>query len=391
MSKQEYSTLAESLRDIPDPRGRQGRQYEWMYLLVIMVAAMLAGERSVRGMAQWAQGQATELLSGLQPKRMRIPSAATLHRTLSDIDVSALEGRLAIFERRLDRADGVPGSVVTATGKRLRGQAVDGKAVCGASAHGEKVHLVSVVRHESGTVLAQDKVALKVDERSIARTLLSQVSLTNTVTTMDALHTQVKLAQQILAAGGHYLMVVKGNQPALAEEIALAFQELPPATANIARWWGYQTHQTVDKGHGRLERRTLESITTLNDYLRWPTVAQVLRRTCYTQNCKTGERTQEIHFGLTSLPRSLVSLAQVEQFWRWHWTIENRLHYVKDVSLGEDACQVRKGHAPQALAAFRNALLSLLRYEGWSLIPDALRFFACNPHKALQFIGAFSS
>jgi predicted transposase YbfD/YdcC len=391
MRTHEYNTLAASLRDLPDPRGAQGQRYEWVYLLVVIAAALLAGETSVRGMAQWAQQQRTELLACLQPKWRRIPSAATLSRVLQRVDVLLLERRVAAFVQGLDADDGVPGSVVMGNGERLRGQALDGKTVCGASRPGQTVHLVRIVRHESGAVLAQDKVDVKIDERRVAHTLLANLPLTQTVTTMDALHTQRKLAQQIIAGGGHYLMVVKANQPTLAEEIALAFQALPPQRQTIARWWGYQVHQTSEKGHGRLERRTLESITALNDYLAWPAVAQVLRRTCWTQHHTTGQITQEIHYGLTSLPRALVSVAQVEQFWRWHWTIENRLHYVRDVTLGEDASQLRTGNAPQALAALRNALLSLLRYEGWSRIPDALRFFAHNVQHALQLIGACSS
>jgi predicted transposase YbfD/YdcC len=391
MRRQEYNTLMASLCDLPDPRGAQGQRYEWVYLLVVIAAALLAGERSVRGMAQWAHQQRVELLTCLQPKWRRIPSAATLSRVLQRLDVSLLEQRVAAFVQGLDADDGVPGSVIMGNGVRLRGQALDGKTVCGASRPGQTVHLVSVVRHESGAVLAQDKVAVKLAERSVAHTLLASLPLSQTVTTLDALHTHRKLAEQILASGGHYLMVVKANQPTLAEEIALAFTELPSQRQTLAGWWGYQVYQSSEKGHGRLERRTLESITALNDYLAWPAVAQVLRRTCWTHHRTTGQITQEIHYGLTSLPRTLVSVAQVEQFWRWHWTIENRLHYVRDVTLGEDASQLRTGHAPQALAALRNALLSLLRYEGWSRIPDALRFFAHNVQHSLQLIGASSS
>ena len=391
MRQEEYSTLAAKLSEVADPRGKQGQRYEWPYLLVIIVAALMAGERSVRGMAQWAAGRTQAAALAVQPKWKQLPSTATLHRALQAVEIGQLERCVAGFVMGLDGEDVVPGSVLTTRGERLRGQAVDGKTVKGASGHGETVHLVSVVRHESGAVLAQEKVAVKLDERRVARTLLADLPLAQTVTTMDALHTQVNLAQQLLNAGGHYLMVVKGNQPTLATEIALGFHELPPLTPTIAQWWGYQVVQTTAKAHGRLERRTLESITALNDYLRWPAVAQVLRRTCWTKECTTGQLTQEVHYGLTSLPRSLVSLAQVEQFWRWHWTIENRLHYVRDVSMGEDASQVRKGNAPQALAALRNAVLSLLRLEGWSLIPDAFRFFAHNVHKSLHLIGAFAS
>lgn len=163
----------------------------------------------------------------------------------------------------------------------------------------------------------------------------------------------------------------------------LAFQALPSQRQTIASWWGYQVHNS-GQGHGRLERRTLESITALKGYLDWPAVAQVLRRTCWTRHRITGHIAQEIHLGLTNLPRDLVSIAQVEQFCRWHWTIENRLHDVRDVTLGEDASQLRTSNAPPGSRCLSQCSPFSASYKGWSRILDALRFsltmcnFPCN-------------
>jgi len=291
----------------------------------------------------------------------------------------------------IDGEDGLVGAVVTASGEELHGQAVDGKTVCGATAHGAAVHLVSLVRHESGTVLAQVKVAAKHDEREAAHRLLESSSLTGTVTTFDALHTQVGTAEQVLRRQGHYLMEVKRNQPFLYEAINSAFQAYPPHNREDATFWNFAVFESQNKQHGRMEWRRLESTGALNDHLNWPGVGLVLRRICTRRNQKTGKFTNEVHFAVTSLTHDLVSLAHIEQFWRWHWTIENRVHYPRDVSMGEDACQVHTGNAPQALAALRNAILSLLHHEGWHYLPDAFRFFAANPQKALQTLGAFST
>jgi predicted transposase YbfD/YdcC len=391
MSKPNYTTLCASLRDVPDKRHAQGQRYEWLYLLTLIAVAMLAGQRSLTAMMQWLWAHQEELLQALQPKRRCLPSLSTLRRVLCQIEIAALEGQLAAYTQTLAQADPLPGSVRTQNGQRLQGQALDGKTLCGASTSGTKVHLVSVVRHESATVLAQTKVADKQDERQAAKALFTCVPLTGRVMTMDALHTQRWEAETILAAGGHYLMVVKANQRTLYQDIQWAFEALPPLNRTEQAYWDYQRHQTENRSHGRLERRTLESTTRLNDYLTWPGVAQVLRRTCWRQELPSKHTTQEVHFGITSLDRKTVTLAQLEQFWRWHWTIENGTHYIRDVSMGEDASLVRSGNAPQALAAFRNALISALRLEGWSYMPNAFRHFCYNVHDSLRFIGAFST
>jgi hypothetical protein len=77
---------------------------------------------------------------------------------------------------------------------------------------------------------------------------------------------------------------------------------------------------------------------------------------------------------------------QLEQIWRGHWTIENRVHDVRDETLGEDRCQLWSGTAPQALAAFRNAVLSLLSFHGWSNITAATRNYASHPQHAYGFL-----
>lgn len=388
MIQANYTTIARQLQGIRDPRSRRGQSYEWHYLLIIVASAMLAGQQSVRAMAQWATEQAPALLATLQPQRQRIPSVATLHRVLTNVPIAELESRMSTYTTQVDQDDVGAGSIQTKQGEMLRGQSVDGKTLCGASQHGEAVHLVSLVRHESGVALAQERVESKIDERKAACHLLAPDALLQTVTTTDALYTQVKQAEQILAGGGHYLMVVKRNQPSLYQAIELAFAALPPINQEEADFWQFQTHITTDKAHGRLERRTLESTTALKDYLAWPGVAQVLRRTCQRTELKTGKTTTHVRFAVTSLPRSTVSLAQVEWLWRRHWTIENQLHHVRDVSFGEDRCQVHTGNAPQALAALRNAILALLRYEGWPSPPTAFRHFCVDVQHALRLLGA---
>jgi predicted transposase YbfD/YdcC len=264
------------------------------------------------------------------------------------------------------------------------GQAVDGKAVRGANRHGAQVHLVSLVRHDDARVLRQVAVAEKSNEITAAPRLLADRDLTGAVVTMDALLTQRSLAEQIRRQGGHYLLVVKEHHPTLYAAIDQLFTgEVPAEPSDHAA-----SVTTREKRHGRLTTRTLERTAALNDYLDWPDVGQVLRRTDHAVHLTTGKVSHEVTYGLTSLPAAATTPAEVEQVWRGHWTIENRVHYPRDVTLGEDACQVRAGHAPQALAALRNALLSLLRAQGWTNIAAALRHYGAYVTRALRLLGA---
>lgn len=377
------SSLLAHLIQVPAPRCARGQRYSWSYLWAIVVAGLMAGQTTVLEIGDWAKRHSEELVAALKPAKLRIPSVATLRRVLSDQDLQALERQVAQHNQRLDAADPLTGSLPAADGQRLRLQALDGKEVRGARAHGQRLFLVSRVRHGSAYVLGQSVVESKTNEITVAPRLLAGLDLHNTVTTMDALLTQQALAKQILAQRGHYLMIVKENQPELYRALELLFNH-PPIPARSGELLRFETQ---GKAHGRLERRILESSIALNGYIKWPGAAQVLRRTCRRVRLTSGEVEQELSYGITSLPRTLAGPAQLEAIWRGHWTIENGLHYVRDGTLGEDRCQVHTGNAPQALAALRNAVLTLLRYHGWSNVAEAARHYAAQPHKALQLLG----
>ena len=380
MDAPQYSDLRAALGDVPDPRQPRGRRYPWPVLLTVIAAALVSGQRGMRGIGQWVAEHAEELGPLLDLAPGRVPSAATLRRTVRCVDLAALEARLAAFVA--DLPERPPVAAAAPAPLPWRGVALDGKALRGANRHGAKVHLVSLVRHDDGRVLGQVAVADKSNEITAAPRVLARQNLRGTVTTMDALLTQHALASQILAQGGHYLMGVKANQPALLAAITACFADPPlPEIGDET-----DTVSTCDKGHGRLELRTLERSAALNAYLTWPAVGQVLRRTCQRVILKTGEIAEEITYGVTSLPPHAASAAQVEALWRGHWAIENRVHYARDVTWGEDASQVRVGHAPQALAALRNGLLSLLRACGWTQIADATRHYGAYAHRAIALL-----
>lgn len=402
MSELNYTTLAEYLACIPDPRAAKGRRYEWHFMLVLIVGAMMTGARTLVGISKWVDAHEEEVVAALQPRRRRTPSLATLRRALCWVDINHLEAVLGAYQQSLQVETGGAGTIVTRQGEVLRGQALDGKTVRCASAYGRVVHLVGLVCHESGLVLDQAQVAVKLDERRLAEQMLArqiaQGRLVGTVTTMDALHTRTKQARQIIAGGGHYLLVVKRNQRSLYDEIAATFDALPLCNQQERELWGYAQTSSQERGHGRQEHYTLESTTALNGYVAFPGVAQVLRRIRTTRRkAKTGKlagawvTTHSCEFLITSLTPDQVSPEQIARLRRWHWTIENVTHYPRDVSFGEDHCRVRSGNAPQALAAFRNAVAATLRINGWPYLPNGFRHCRYSLHNTLQMIGAIAT
>ena len=381
------ATLVEYLATIPDPRSRRGRRYEWLFLLTLIAAAMMTGESTLVGISQWIVAHEQELVQWLRPKGGHVPSLATLRRVLCAVSLTAVEDAVGAYlqGRRLEM--GETGQVTTLTGEPLQGQAVDGKTVRCATAHraaqGTAIHLVAVVSHEDGLVLSQANAPGNLDEPTLAQKLLTTLPLKRTVTTLDALHTSVKQAKQIRRQGGHYLLVVKRNQKSLYQDIDDAFTALPPQGTCETEFWQYECCTLLSRGHGRSERYLLESTPALNHFLAFPDVAQVVRR--------TQRESVHVEYLITSLPRTLVTLAQVAQLRRWHWTIENVTHYPRDVSFGEDRCQVRTDSAPEALGAFRNAVAGTLHAHSWPYLPNGFRYCRYHLQTMLQWIGAIAT
>jgi predicted transposase YbfD/YdcC len=380
------------LASVPDPRGTRGRQYPWTFLMAILCGALVSGLKTVRGIAQWAQEHRDELLSQLpaRPKRWRVPSPATLSRTLRAVDITALEREVADYGQAVAQADPVAGRVPGVNGGALVGQACDGKSLRGSQANDERTHLVSLVQHGSGVTLAQQATAGQGQEMAAVRALLAGRDLHGVVLTLDALHTQRPVLQQIRDQGGDYLVVAKDNQPELRAAIALLFEGPPPPRLEDDR----QRHtQTTFPGHGRVETRTVVTSSALNGYLAadWPGVQQVFQRLCQRQDKRTGQVSTAREYGLTSLSRAQAGPAQLAALRQGHWTIENRSHYVRDETLGEDRCRVRRGSGPQGLAALRNGVLALLREAGWENIAAALRHYGASVERALRLIGAVST
>jgi predicted transposase YbfD/YdcC len=382
MVQLQYSGMLERFKDVPDPRTRPNRIYPWQLLWGLISAAMASACQTPAGIARWIREHRDDLLATLPPSVVRLPCESTIRRALAAVDAGKLDAALTKLPTPPPPPPQKQPPADTPTA--LVGLAIDGKNVRGVGRTGHPCQLVSLVEHVSASVLAQEQVAHKRDERSAVPSLLSGRDLGGRVITLDALHTLKQTARLILEAGGDYLMVVKKNQASLYEFLDMLFS-LPAHPADQEVW--DQIGPRCEKHHGRVETRTLISGNAHIEDVDWPGVAQVVRRECERIVVKTGKMTREVSYGLTSLGVGRADAAALEVLWRGHWTIENGLHYVRDVTFGEDAGQAAAGSTARALASVRNALLYLFRRAGWRSVPDALAHYGASVRRALSLIG----
>ncbi len=373
------------LAGLPDPRGRRGRRYSLAAILTLIILAKLAGETSVSGIAHWAHLRASWLCPLLGVPRPRLPCANTLTAVCANVDVADLNRRLAqYFVPPLPPLGPQPSPPGPAAPRARRHLALDGTTLRGTrrTSHVVQpaVHLLSLsdVTHQ-GT-LAQQEVATKDHEIPGAISMLTGRDLRGCVVTADALHTQRNWCHTVRAQGGDYLLIVKKNQRGLLADLALLF------AGDWPQWLEQRSAKTANNGHGRREVRQVHTSTELNEYLagQWGDLAQVFQ--IEREIVRNGKTSHEVVYGITSVPATVADAAEVLRWVRAHWCLENRVHWRRDVTLGEDACQVKQGKAAQVLAALNNGVLMLMDHLRVENVKAQMREFAAQPMAAVALL-----
>ena len=347
---------------MPDPRDRRGVRYSLAGVLALAVTATLAGCRSFAAIGQWAAETTVDKLASFGLTSGSAPDESTLRKLFARIDADAL-----------DRALGVWMWTRTSTVDQRRVIALDGKTIRGARTRpdGKAPHLIAAFDHGAGVVLGQVAVDAKSNEIPAARTLLRHLDLDNAVVTLDAMHTQTDTATTITGAGGDYVFTVKANMPTLHQKLKkLPWKDMPAYTTRTAE-------------RGRRLTRTIK-VADVPEWIDFPGAAQVaqLRRTI-TAN---GSTTVEVVYLITSANHTAAPPQRLAAWVQGHWSIENRLHWVRDVTFAEDGSQVRTGQAPRVMATCRNLVIGMLRITGWDNIAAGLRHHARHPDHALKLV-----
>jgi predicted transposase YbfD/YdcC len=371
-----------ALAGVRDPRRTASVTYPLTALLALAMTAILANQHSVLAIAEWAARQGTAVLAPLGLRPGHTPCQSTLQRLFAKVDSDSLSAAVQQAFAPVAAADPAVrgGQAVAVDGKAQRGRLRFQKGGC-------PVHALTAFCHELGVVLAAEPIEpSRGDEKSeaelsVAAALIDRLDWHGRVLTADALLCQRTLCERLLAAGGDYVLVVKDNQPTLSQDLHLLFE--PPASAPPLR--DRREARTVERGHGRdQEQRHLIASTDLIGYLDWPGVAQVFRLERTWREHGSGKRA--LHYGITSLPPDVADAAHLLRIRRGHWSIENQLHYPKDVTMDEDRSLVHAGQGPTVLALLRDSAISCLRLTGCRTIARRLRALADDPRTAAALV-----
>lgn len=370
-------SLYSYLQRIPDTRGKHGKQYPLTLLLIWMILAKMAGEDRPSGIAEWVTEKKELWVEYQLTNKEQTASHMTYRRVLQEIiTVEDFEGLLDRYHQE----------------QQNQGQEIllsmDGKSVRGTIEPGETrgTHLLAIYAPQKGLVLAQASVDRKENEIVVAPQLLRQVSLAGAIVVADAMHTQKATCSQIVESGGHYVMTVKDNQARTRWAIEKLFvHEVCNLQKGIPLSKDFQIAQKVRNGHGRIEKRVIMTTTLLNDYLRWPGIAQVFRIEKTVTYSKNSCSTKTIRYGITSLSPIQANPLKVLALIQDYWGIESGLHYRRDVSMHEDATRLTIGDSGQNMAILNNLVLGLCLSFRKNL-PSARRVFNAHPDQALNLI-----
>ena len=364
MSPQPFTSLEACFSDLPDPRVQGRCDHQLIDIVMIAVCAVLCGAESWSEVEEFGQSKASWLKQYLELPA-GIPSHDTFSRVFRLLDASAFQRRFMIWvEQQFYISRGqviaIDGKTVRGSGDKFRGQ--------------EAIHLVSAWASEAGVLLGQRKVDEQSNEIKAVPELLNLLFIKGCIITVDALNCQKDIAQTIIDHDADYVFALKANHPQLHQDVIDWFDW---ARAHDFRDVTHDFHQTVNKGHGRIEIRrcwalqdplALENMGHYESWAGLRTVVMVERERHIAKNVQA-----QTAYYLSSLNADAKRILAAT---RAHWTVENSFHWTMDVIFGEDASRVRLDEAPENFAVIRHIALNLLKQHPANLSIKRKRFRA---------------
>ena len=350
MDGKERLGLLDFFSELTDPRDGPALRHPLENIIAIAICAVICGADSWVEVEEFGQGR-YDWFSKFLDLSSGIPAHDTFGRFFARLDPAEFTRCFVDWSRTI--ANLTPGQVI----------AIDGKTVRRSYDHfagKEAIHLVSAWVSANHVALGQVKVDAKSNEITAIPALLELLSISGCVVTIDAMGCQKQIAAQIAAQGGDYVLAVKGNQPQLRARVELMFRHSQTQPAGIHS----EQAEEVDKGHGRIEKRTC-TVLDIRDWRyyvdtdrQWDRLSTLVR--VVGQRQVQGARSEETRYYISSLPCDAPCLLEAV---RHHWGIENGLHWVLDIAFREDECRLRKGDGAENFGLLRRLALNLLRNE----------------------------
>jgi predicted transposase YbfD/YdcC len=341
-------SIADHFQNVEDPRIERTKDHLLIDILTIAILAVICGADGWVGIETYGKAKASWLKTFLALPN-GIPSHDTFARVFARLDPEQLQQSFVSWVRSVSRLSS--GEVIAIDGKTARRSYDQGQ---GKGA----IHMVSAWASQNRLVLGQKKVDDKSNEITAIPELLKVLDLHGCIVTIDAMGTQKAIAQQIIAQEGDYVLALKGNQGNLFEDVQQIFEQ-----AHQSQFQGldYDFHETLEAGHGRIEKRrcwTLAAVDELLDADQWSELTSIAM--VEAVRSEQGKTSREVRYYISSLlPQAALLATSI----RTHWSVENSVHWVLDVAFREDDCRIRSGHAPENFTLLRHLALSLLTQE----------------------------
>lgn len=342
------ASLLEYFASVPDPRIERSQLHPLSSVLVLTVCAVICGAESFVAVEYFGRAREDWLKTFIDLPN-GIPSHDTIGRIFAALDSKALELAFRDWAQALTTL--TKGEVVAIDGKTLRRSFQQ-------AGSGAFVHMVSAWAAGNQTVLGQVKTDEKSNEITAIPRLLELLELSGCLVTTDAMGCQKEIAEKIVESGADYMLAVKDNQPTLAAMITDVFEQ---ALADPSFASASNHHETRDKGHGRVDVRRCWTMNINAEcgapFDQWKNLRNIVL--VETERTLAGKTSIARRHYITS--RVNISAKAALRATRSHWGIENKLHWVLDVTFREDDCRVRVGNAAENFAVIRHIALNLLK------------------------------
>jgi len=363
-----YQSLLSSFENITDLRMKRGVRYKLKPILILLFLSKLGGADSSAEIADWVSFRFERLKTLLKLDWKRSPHEVTWKRVMENT-LAAPEVE-EVFGRYLQE--------MSEEAKELYN--LDGKVVRGVISEetDKQLHLLALAESMSNLTVKQRALEAGENEISGGKRLLETTALENKIVSGDAIFAQKELSTAVVESGGEYLWKLRANQGKMYKMAVDHFKKMDDPYLDRA--------SSLEKGHGRIDAREILSSFRMAGKIEFPYLEQVFQITRKSEEVKTGKRSEQTIYGITSLSVEENSAEELLELTRKHWQIENGLHYRRDVTFKEDKVRKKSKNGGQIMASLNNLAIGVLRKIGWENIAKARRFYNAQIEKGLELI-----